>query len=87
MTNHEQWHLTRDAAELYERYVARYILGPWAPVLLDAARLVPGERVLDVACGTGVVTRAAAERVSGSGSLEKGLVLVDPPMQLQLGWS
>jgi len=61
------WQLAGDAAELYERHVARHILGPWAPLLVDAARLVPGERVLDVACGTGVVARAAAGRVGPAG--------------------
>src|SRR5712664_4280878 len=48
MNKHEAWQLTREAAELYERYVARYILAPWAPLLVDGARLAEGERVLDV---------------------------------------
>jgi hypothetical protein len=52
----EHWQLTTlKAAELYEHYPARYILGPWAPLLVDIARLAAGERGLDVACGTGVV--------------------------------
>jgi ubiquinone/menaquinone biosynthesis C-methylase UbiE len=92
MTNNEQWHLTRDAAELYERYVARYILGPWAPMLLDAARLAAGERVVDVACGTGVVTRAAAERVGASGhvvglDLNPGMIAVARSLPVPIGAS
>jgi SAM-dependent methyltransferase len=68
MTKPEQpWHLGAKAAELYERYVARYILGPWAPLLVDLACLAEGERVLDVACGTGVVARVAAKRVGPAG--------------------
>jgi ubiquinone/menaquinone biosynthesis C-methylase UbiE len=69
------------AAELYERYPARYILGPWAPLLVDAARVAAGERVLDVACGTGVVARAAAKRVGRTGhvvgvDLNPGMIAV-----------
>lgn len=64
-----QWQLDGDAAELYERYVARYILVPWAPSLVDGARVASGDRVLDVACGTGVVTRIAAQRAGRSGKV------------------
>jgi len=64
---HEPWQVTAEAAELYERYPARYILGPWAPLLVDAARLAAGDRALDVACGTGVVARIAAQRVGPGG--------------------
>jgi ubiquinone/menaquinone biosynthesis C-methylase UbiE len=67
MNEHQSWHLSGPAAELYERFVARCIFGGWTPLLVDAANLAPGERVLDLACGTGIVARAAAERVGVAG--------------------
>ena len=43
------------------------MFAPWASKLTDLAEVEPGMRVLDVACGTGVVTRLAAERVGSAG--------------------
>jgi len=67
MNERGPWQLDGDAAELYERVVLRYILAPWVPRLLDVADLRAGENVLDVACGTGGVARAAASRVGAAG--------------------
>ena len=43
------------------------LFGPFGQVMLDAARLKPGDRVLDVGCGHGTSTLEAAERVGPSG--------------------
>lgn len=58
-----------DAAENYERFFVPAIGAPLANELIGIAALRPGERVLDVACGTGVATRLAAERVGNTGAV------------------
>lgn len=71
----------KTAAENYERYFVPAIGRPVAEDLIAAAALRPGERVLDVACGTGVVARMAAERVGEAGrvaglDLDAGMLAV-----------
>ena len=53
---------------MYERYATRY-MEAWTCDLLELAALVPGERVLDLACGTGQVARHAANHVGPTGQV------------------
>jgi ubiquinone/menaquinone biosynthesis C-methylase UbiE len=48
------------------------VTGLFLPALLQAARLAPGQHVLDVATGTGVAAQAAATIVGPSGSVVAG---------------
>ena len=61
----ETFQISLDAAEVYEEKFVPALFGEWAPHLIDIAGVAPGHSVLDVACGTGVVARTAAERIGG----------------------
>jgi SAM-dependent methyltransferase len=67
MTATETFQLQLAAAEVYEQKFVPAIFAEWAPLLIDAARISPGQSVLDVACGTGIVARHAADRIGGTG--------------------
>ncbi len=54
-------------AEVYQEYFVPGNFARWAPVLLEHAKPRAGERVLDVACGTGVVARRVAPIVGDEG--------------------
>jgi ubiquinone/menaquinone biosynthesis C-methylase UbiE len=69
MTTATYRHYSGTAAELYQSFFVPSIATPVSAELLRTAALQPGTRVLDVACGTGVVTRAAAELIAPTGSV------------------
>jgi ubiquinone/menaquinone biosynthesis C-methylase UbiE len=56
------------AAAHYEQFWASQ-LRPAQDLMLELSALRPGERVLDLACGTGLVTFRAAEAVGSTGTL------------------
>ncbi len=72
-TTTKGWQLDLDGARGYEANLVPAAMDPWAADLVAAVGLAPGDGVLDLACGTGIVTRHAAGRVGPGG----GLVGVD----------
>lgn len=69
MSDPGQWQVAGSAAETYERALVPAVFAAWAPLVVALANPRLGERVLDVACGTGVVTRLASQRVGRTGNV------------------
>lgn len=63
------WNVPGGWVEIYHNIFIPAMIGEWAPRMLARVDPRPGENVLDVACGTGVLTRAAAEIVGQNGSV------------------
>jgi SAM-dependent methyltransferase len=59
----------RPPAEVYEADFVPALFRPFSSVVADAAGIAAGQRVLDVACGTGVLARTVAARVGASGGV------------------
>jgi ubiquinone/menaquinone biosynthesis C-methylase UbiE len=79
------WHQTArwqslpiEPADAFERFMVPPILEPLARVLVDATHPRPGERVLDLACGTGIVARVTLDRIGPGGAVVG--VDIDPSM-------
>jgi ubiquinone/menaquinone biosynthesis C-methylase UbiE len=53
--------------QMYERWLVGPLFQPWAEMTLEEVRLSPDDRVLDIACGTGIVARVASERLGDAG--------------------
>src|SRR5262249_61054208 len=91
----EQWQVSGSAPEAYEHYLVPTLFTPWAEDLVDRMALRPGEHVVDVACGTGIVARLGAHRINPGGAvtgldLNPGMLSVapspPPPADVTMEW-
>ncbi|TVR10279.1 MAG: methyltransferase domain-containing protein [Salinarimonadaceae bacterium] len=64
----DAWQIDGSAtAQAHEDGLVAAYLGRCAQRLVDLTEVHPGDRILDIACGTGVLARKAAERAGGQG--------------------
>ena len=59
----------RQAGLDYEALFVPSLFEPWSRAVLSAADVSPGQRILDVACGTGIVTRQLPDLVGEGGAV------------------
>ncbi len=65
----EGFQISLQAAEAYESKFVPALFSEWAPYLIGASGITSGQRVLDVACGTGVVAREVVDRLRGTATV------------------
>ncbi len=79
------------AARTYEAIFVPALFREWGPRLVAAAGIRPGDRVLDVACGTGALTRAVAGAVGSAGRVtgldpNRGMLAVARELAAAIEW-
>ncbi|MGH9154410.1 MAG: class I SAM-dependent methyltransferase [Acidimicrobiales bacterium] len=86
----ESFQIPIEAAEAYEAAFVPAFFAQWAPILCDAAAITAGQRILDVACGTGVVARTAADRVGPANvvgvDLNEAMLTVARRVRADIDW-
>lgn len=91
MSEPEAIQLSSNAAEVYEKEFLPALFDQWPPQLADAASIGPGDRVLDVGCGTGVLAREAAVRAGSTGrvaglDLNESMLAVARRVRPEIDW-
>lgn len=89
--SHEDLSRRIAAAAAYEELHVPALFEEWVDPVLDAARVDVGHRLLDVACGTGILARGAARRVMPGGAVtgvdpDPGMLAVAGEKEPTLEW-
>ena len=83
--------VSTSAAEIYDAFFVPALFGRWAATVADTAGVKPGDAVLDVACGTGVLTAEAARRAGAYGNVagldcNRGMLALARSRSASIAW-
>jgi len=91
MTTQDKGQVTGSAAEIYEEFFVPALFQDWTDRVANCAYVQAGQRVLDVACGTGVLARSIHQRVGHSGQvvgvdINEGMLTVARGKSAEIEW-
>lgn len=83
--------VNRSAADFYEEFFLPALFQEWSSRVADTAKIGQGQRVLDVACGTGALARTISKRVEPGGSIvgidiNEGMLAVARKKAPEIDW-
>lgn len=83
--------LSQSAADVYEEFFVPALFQKWAEIISDTAKLAEGDHVLDIACGTGALSRAVLEKVRPDGrvtglDLSEGMLATAKRVEPVISW-
>jgi len=68
MGENETGQVSENAAKIYEAVYLPAMFNEWCPLVVEAANIQTGHRVIDVACGTGALAITVSERIGPKGT-------------------
>lgn len=91
MKNKESWQIEAGAAKFYEQHFVPALYAQWPPRTVRAAQVKRGDRVLDIAAGTGIVARFAENQTAPTGSvvgydINPGMVVLANSLAPHIEW-
>ena len=69
MGDSETGQISADAAKIYDELYLPALFEEWCPMVVEAAQIKEGHRVIDIACGTGALAIAILDRIGAQGSI------------------
>lgn len=91
MGDSETGQVSEDAAKIYEEVYLPALFIEWCPLVVEAAQIQKGFRVIDIACGTGALTITVSDQVGSEGAvvgidINEGMLSVAKSKSSRVEW-
>lgn len=91
MNDADRGQVNQSAAQIYETFFVPALFDQWPAHIIQAAGIQPGQHVLDVACGTGILARQVSECVGRAGAvtgidINQGMLAVAEARAPHINW-
>ncbi len=91
MNDADRGQVNQNAAQIYETFFVPALFDQWPAHIIQTTGIQPGQRVLDVACGTGILARQVSDCVGTAGTVtgidsNKGMLAVAEAKAPHITW-